>query len=149
MLAELTIKNFAIIEHLTLSFDKGLTVFTGETGAGKRFIIDAFQLLGGGRGFSEFVRYGEKKAEIDGVFFIDDNHSVISLLEEYGIDPNEGTLVIQRDISSNGKSICRINHKHVTLSVLKTVASKLIDIHGQHEHQSLMQKENHRIMLDD
>lgn len=149
MLAELTIKNFAIIEHLTLSFEKGLTVFTGETGAGKSIIIDAIQLLAGGRGSSEFVRYGEKKAEIEGVFFVDDNHSIMSLLEEYGIDSNEGTLVIQRDISSNGKSICRINHKHVTLSVLKTIASKLIDIHGQHEHQSLMQKENHRMLLDD
>jgi len=149
MLAELTIKNFAIIEHLTLAFEKGLTVFTGETGAGKSIIIDAIQLLAGGRGSSEFVRYGEKKAEIEGVFFVDENHSVISLLEEYDIDPNEGTIVIQRDITSNGKSICRINHKHVTLTVLKAVGSKLIDIHGQHEHQSLMQKENHRILLDD
>ncbi len=91
MLAELTIKNFAIIEHLTLSFEKGLTVFTGETGAGKSIIIDAIQLLAGGRGSSEFVRYGEKKAEIEGVFFVDDNHSIMSLLEEYGIDSNEGT----------------------------------------------------------
>lgn len=149
MLAELTIKNFAIIEQLTLSFEKGLTVFTGETGAGKSIIIDAIQLLAGGRGSSEYVRYGEKKAEIEGVFFVDDNHSVISLLEEYDIDPNEGTIVIQREISNNGKSICRINHKHVTLTVLKAVGSKLIDIHGQHEHQSLMQKENHRMLLDD
>lgn len=149
MLAELSIKNFAIIEHLTLSFEKGLTVFTGETGAGKSIIIDAIQLLAGGRGSSEFVRYGEKKAEIEGLFFVEDSHSVISLLDEYGIDTNEGTIVIQRDISSNGKSICRINHKLVTLSVLKAVGNKLIDIHGQYEHQSLMQKENHRSLLDD
>lgn len=148
MLAELSIKNFAIIEQMSLSFETGLTVFTGETGAGKSIIIDAIQLLAGGRGSAEFVRYGEKKAEIEGLFFVDDEHRVISMLAEHGIETTEGTIVLQRDISHTGKSICRINHKLVTLSILRSVGAMLIDIHGQHEHQSLMQKENHSVLLD-
>lgn len=148
MLAELSIKNFAIIEQLTLTFDNGLTVFTGETGAGKSIIIDAIQLLAGGRGSSEFVRYGEKKAEIEGLFFVEDDHSVIPVLLEHGIETSEGMIVLHRNISNNGKSVCRINNKLVTLSILRTIGGMLVDIHGQHEHQSLMQTEKHILLLD-
>lgn len=80
MLAELTIKNFAIIEELTVSFEKGLTVLTGETGAGKSIMIDAVSLLVGGRGSSEFVRYGEKKAELEGLFLVPANSTILYLL---------------------------------------------------------------------
>ncbi len=149
MLAELSIKNFAIIDQLSLSFEDGLTVFTGETGAGKSIIIDAIQLLAGGRGSAEFVRYGEKKAEIEGLFFVNRDHRAVSLLSEHGIETADGAIILQRDISKTGKSICRINHKLVTLAILRSVGRMLIDIHGQHEHQSLMDKENHRALLDD
>lgn len=149
LLAELSIKNFAIIEQLSLSFEDGLTVFTGETGAGKSIIIDAIQLLAGGRGSAEFVRYGEKKAEIEGLFFVERNHKAFKLLTEHGIDDvADGSIVLRREISNTGKSVCRINHKLVTLTVLRSVGATLIDIHGQHEHQSLMQKENHSDLLD-
>lgn len=149
MLTELSIKNFAIIESLTVSFTKGLTVLTGETGAGKSIIIDAVHLLVGGRGSSEFVRHGEEKAEIEGLFQIDSlTHPSYKKAEEFGIEIEEGMLILRRDISQSGKSICRVNGKLVTISILREIGSTLIDIHGQHEHQELMEEAKHQKLLD-
>ncbi|MFC0269888.1 DNA repair protein RecN [Metabacillus herbersteinensis] len=149
MLAELSIKNFAIIEALTVSFEKGLTVLTGETGAGKSIIIDAIHLLAGGRGSSEFVRYGEKRAELEGLFLLDDSkHPVYRKCTEFGIDISDGMIVLRRDISMNGKSICRINGKLVTIAILREVGQSIVDIHGQHDNQELMNEENHITLLD-
>ncbi len=149
MLAELSIKNFAIIESLSVSLEKGLTVLTGETGAGKSIIIDAVHLLVGGRGSVEFVRYGEERAEIEGLFLIEDsNHPCYAKAEEFGIEISEGMVVLRRDISKSGKSVCRINGKLVTISILREFGRTLIDIHGQHEHQDLMNQEQHIYMLD-
>ena len=149
MLAELSIKNFAIIESLSISFEKGLTVLTGETGAGKSIIIDAIHLLVGGRGSAEFVRHGEEKAEIEGLFQLDDpNHPIISKSLEFGIEIEEGMVVLRRDISRTGKSVCRINGKLVTISTLREIGSTLVDIHGQHEHQELMDEMIHLSLLD-
>ncbi|MDR4888867.1 DNA repair protein RecN [Fredinandcohnia sp. QZ13] len=149
MLAELSIKNFAIIESLSISLEKGLTVLTGETGAGKSIIIDAIHLLVGGRGSVEFVRYGEERAEIEGLFLIeDDNHPCYTKAMEFGIEISEGMVVLRRDISKSGKSVCRINGKLVTISILREFGRTLIDIHGQHEHQDLMNQEQHIYMLD-
>ncbi|MEH7886871.1 DNA repair protein RecN [Bacillus sp. JJ1609] len=149
MLNELSIRNFAIIESLSISFNKGLTVLTGETGAGKSIIIDAVHLLVGGRGSAEFVRHGEDKAEIEGLFFIDgEHHPCYSRAAEFGIDIEDGMIVLRRDISASGKSVCRINGKLVTIAVLREVGSSLIDIHGQHEHQELMDETRHINLLD-
>jgi DNA repair protein RecN (Recombination protein N) len=149
LLAELSIKNFAIIESLSISFNKGLTVLTGETGAGKSIIIDAIQLLIGGRGSAEFVRHGEEKAEIEGLFQIEDaNHPVIKKASEFGIEIEEGMVVLRRDISRSGKSVCRINGKLVTISTLREIGATLVDIHGQHEHQELMDETRHLPLLD-
>lgn len=149
MLAELSIKNFAIIESLTVSFERGLTVLTGETGAGKSIIIDAIHLLAGARGSSEFVRYGEKRAELESLFLLDDNnHPVYQKCEEFGIDVSDGMIILRRDMSSTGKSICRINGKLVTIAVLREVGQLLVDIHGQHDNQELMNEENHLSLLD-
>lgn len=149
MLSELSIKNFAIIEALSISFEKGLTVLTGETGAGKSIIIDAIHLLVGGRGSSEFVRHGEEKAEIEGLFQIDDpNHPCFGRALEFGIEIEEGMVVLRRDISKTGKSVCRINGKLVTISTLREFGSTLVDIHGQHEHQELMDESKHLMLLD-
>lgn len=149
MLAELTIRNFAIIESLTVSFEKGLTVLTGETGAGKSIIIDAIHLLAGGRGSSEFVRYGEKRAELEGLFLLDDEqHAIYSKCEQFGIDISDGMVILRRDISATGKSICRINGKLVTIAILREVGQALVDIHGQHDNQELMNEENHLALLD-
>ncbi|MGD6795906.1 DNA repair protein RecN [Metabacillus indicus] len=149
MLAELSIKNFAIIEALTVSFEKGLTVLTGETGAGKSIIIDAVHLLVGGRGSSEFVRYGEKRAELEGLFLLDDDaHPVLERCQEFGIDTSDGMIVLRRDISAAGKSICRVNGKLVTIGILREIGQLMIDIHGQHDNQELMNEENHWKLLD-
>lgn len=149
MLAELSIKNFAIIESLTVSFEKGLTVLTGETGAGKSIIIDAIHLLAGGRGSSEFVRYGEKRAELEGLFLLDDeDHPVYRRCDEFGIDVSDGMIILRRDLSSSGKSICRVNGKLVTIAILREIGQCMVDIHGQHDNQELMNEENHLSLLD-
>ncbi len=149
MLAELSIRNFAIIETLSISFEHGLTVLSGETGAGKSIIIDAIHLLVGGRGSSEFVRHGEEKAEIEGLFQIEDvNHPIFVKASEFGIEIEDGMVVLKRDISKLGKSVCRINGKLVPISVLREIGSTLVDIHGQHEHQELMNESFHISLLD-
>ncbi|KAB2338461.1 DNA repair protein RecN [Cytobacillus depressus] len=149
MLTELSIRNFAIIEALSISFEKGLTVLSGETGAGKSIIIDAIHLLVGGRGSAEFVRHGEEKAEIEGLFqFEGANHPIYKRAVEFGIELEDGMVVLRRDISKSGKSVCRINGKLVTISVLREIGSTLIDIHGQHEHQELMDEMMHINLLD-
>lgn len=149
MLIELSIKNFAIIEKQTVSFDKGLTVLTGETGAGKSIIIDAIHLLVGGRGSFEFVRHGEEKAEIEGLFQIDEiEHPIVKKASEFGIEIEDGMVVLRREIAKSGKSICRINGKLVTISTLREIGATIVDIHGQHEHQELMNESSHLPLLD-
>ncbi|HLR11068.1 MAG TPA: DNA repair protein RecN [Sporosarcina sp.] len=149
MLYELTIRNFAIIEQLDVSFEKGLTVLTGETGAGKSIIIDAVHLLAGGRGSQSFIRHGAEKAEIEGLFMIeDDHHPVHKKLAELGIEIEEETILLRRDMNINGKSVCRINGKLVTIAIMREVGAQLIDIHGQHENQELMQEKSHIHLLD-
>src|SRR5690606_1008974 len=109
MLSELSIRNFAIIEALSISFEKGLTVLTGETGAGKSIIIDAVNLLAGGRGSTEFIRHGETKAEIEGLFLIEEQHPCYEKAKEFGIEIEDGMIVLRRDITKSGKSVCRVN----------------------------------------
>ncbi|MBB6454213.1 DNA repair protein RecN (Recombination protein N) [Salirhabdus euzebyi] len=150
MLAELSIKDFAIIDEIKIQFKEGLTVLTGETGAGKSIIIDAIHLLAGGRGSVEFIRHGANKAEIEGLYFIDNpNHLAYKRGQEFGIDvESDGMLILHRTITSSGKSICRVNGKLVTLAILKEFGQTLIDIHSQHETQSLMDTDKHLVLLD-
>jgi DNA repair protein RecN (Recombination protein N) len=148
MLAELQIINFAIIDKLTIAFEDGLTVFTGETGAGKSIIIDAIALLAGGRGSAEYVRHGAQKAEIEALYDIEDTEGVSRLLDQLGMDQMDGQLILRREISSSGKSVCRINGKLVTLSALQQFGNILVDIHGQHEHQRLLEPNNHLGFVD-
>ncbi|ANU11144.1 DNA repair protein recN (recombination protein N) [Planococcus antarcticus DSM 14505] len=149
MLRELDIRNFAIIDALTVSFSEGLTVLTGETGAGKSIIIDAVHLLAGGRGSQEFIRHGAKKAEIEGLFSLEDEqHPVFRRLEEFGISWSDGDILLRRELNDKGKNVCRINGKLVTISILREVGASLIDIHGQHETQELMDEKQHLHLLD-
>lgn len=149
MLSELSIRNFAIIEQLEVSFDEGLTVLTGETGAGKSIIIDAVQLLVGGRGSQEFIRHGANKAELEGMFIIEEeNHPIFEKLNDFGIDVEDGNIILRRDINSNGKTSCRVNGKLVTIASLREIGSQIIDIHGQHDNQELMQERRHIHLLD-
>ena len=149
MLKELSIRNFAIIDELTVDFSGGLTVLTGETGAGKSIIIDAVHLLAGGRASQEFIRHGAKKAELTGLFTIsNENHPIYEKFLEYGIECEEGMIILRRDINENGKSVCRVNGKLVTLTILREIGATLIDIHGQHESQELMDEKRHIYLLD-
>ncbi|MGE7981313.1 DNA repair protein RecN [Solibacillus sp. NPDC093137] len=149
MLRELSIRNFAIIDDLTVSFFGGLTVLTGETGAGKSIIIDAVNILAGGRGSTEFIRHGEKKAELGGLFHVNNSqHPIFAKLEEHGIESEEDTIILRRDLHDSGKSVCRVNGKLVPLSVLRDIGGSLIDIHGQHENQELMDEKFHINLLD-
>ncbi|WP_026906643.1 DNA repair protein RecN [Paucisalibacillus globulus] len=149
MLTELSIHNFAIIDQMTITLKDGLTVLSGETGAGKSIIIDAIQLLAGGRSSVDYVRHGKDKAEIEGLFSIDTKtHTIYSIGKEYGVEIHDNEVVLQRVITASGKSICRVNGKLVTLAILKEFGKTLIDIHSQHETQSLMNPENHIELLD-
>ena len=148
MLSELSITNFAIIESLSISFEKGLTVLTGETGAGKSIIIDAIHLLVGGRGSSDFVRHGEERAEIEGLFLLENASTVYDKAQELGIKIEDDMVVLRREITKSGKSVCRINGKLVTIAILREMGGSLVDIHGQHEHQELMDETKHLSLLD-
>ncbi|MFC4022838.1 DNA repair protein RecN [Oceanobacillus longus] len=149
MLTELSIRDFAIIDEISITFNEGLTVLTGETGAGKSIIIDAIQLLAGGRGSVEYVRHEAKKADIEGLFSIDNKkHPIYATGNQYGIEIQDEQVVLQRTITASGKSICRVNSKLVTLAILREFGKTLIDIHSQHETQSLMDNDSHLDFLD-
>lgn len=149
MLQTLSIKQFAIIDELEIQFSNGLTVLSGETGAGKSIIIDAIGQLIGMRASSDFVRHGEKKAIIEGIFDIDDSKDAKSVLQDIDIDVDEDFLLVKREIFSSGKSLCKINNQTVTLQDLRRVMQELLDIHGQHETQSLLKQKYHLQLLDD
>ncbi len=149
MLTELSIKNFAIIDDLSVHFQEGLTVLTGETGAGKSIIIDAVNLLSGGRGSVDYIRHGANKTELNGLFIIENNMSkIISLAEEYGINIEDNMIVLERVITNKGKSICRVNGKIVTLTILREFGHNLVDIHSQNDTYQLMSSHAHINLLD-
>ena len=148
MLQQLSIKNIALIDELNIELGSGFNVLSGETGAGKSIIIDSLNLVLGERADKELVRTGTNKARIEGIFNIENNTAVYELLEEQGIECDDELLIVVRELNSDGKSVCRINGNAVTLSTLKKIADKLADIHGQHEHQLLLNKDTHLTFLD-
>lgn len=149
MLQHLTIRNFAIIEELEIDFEDGMTVLTGETGAGKSIIIDAVGLLIGGRGASDFIRYHCDSFFLSGIFFMpelaEDGHR---LLENLKIPFEDSQLLISREMHRSGKNVIRVNGVTLTVALLKKIGSYLVDIHGQNEHQSLMDASRHIEFLD-
>lgn len=148
MLQEISIKNFAIIDTIAMQYDQGMSILTGETGAGKSIIIDAMNLLLGSRAQTSFVRHGADKAEIEGLFFYQDSPEIATQLEALGFE-NTGELILRREIFANGRSSCRINGVLTPLSNLQAISSYLVDIHGQHDHQELMSPAHHLAMLDE
>ena len=148
MLLEISIRNFAILEEISLTFDNGMTVLTGETGAGKSIIIDAMNMMLGARASTEVIRYGQSKAEIEGLFSVEKSPQLLTILEENGI-LFEDDLIIRRDIFQNGRSVSRINGQMVNLTTLKAVGQHLVDIHGQHDQEELMKPSLHIRMLDE
>lgn len=148
MLLEISIKNFAIIEEISLTFENGMTVLTGETGAGKSIIIDAMNLMLGARASLDVIRHGANKAEIEGLFSVGENAALTQILEENGIEVTE-ELIIRREILQNGRSIGRINGQMVNLTTLRAVGQYLVDIHGQHDQEELMKPNMHIRMMDE
>lgn len=148
MLQELMIRDFAIISNLNVRFDDGMTVLTGETGAGKSIVIDALGLLIGGRGSTEFIRHQAKKCQLEGLFTLPKKHPVFEELENLGIETPDEQIIIQRDILANGKNTCRINGHLVNIATLKQIGRYLVDIQGQQDHQLLLQPDYHHVLLD-
>lgn len=149
MLQECSIRNLAVIESVHVQFSKGFHVLTGETGAGKSMIIDALSLIIGGRGSAELVRHGAEKAEIECVFELHDDHPVWDVLRQFGYEASDDNqLLLRREITAQGKSSSRINGRLANLSLLKAIGEHLVNIHGQHEHQSLLRTERHLEWLD-
>ncbi len=150
MLTELRIRNFAIIEALDFSFDSGFVVFSGETGAGKSIIIDAVELLLGARGESTVIRRGEPTALLEGVFRLDAHvqAAVHSVLENEGLLDDPMYVTMGREIRQEGRNICRLNGRTVTLGLLRQIGEYLVDVHGQSEHLSLLRIREHLNLLD-
>ena len=148
MLLEISIKNFAIIEEISLTFENGMTVLTGETGAGKSIIIDAMNMMLGSRASVDVIRYGASKAEIEGFFSVEKHVGLTHILNENGIDFSD-ELIIRREIFKNGRSISRINGQMVNLTTLRAVGNYLVDIHGQHDQEDLMKPNRHIVLLDE
>lgn len=147
MLLKLHIRNFALIDDLDIEFDKSLNILTGETGAGKSIIIDAINLIVGQRASAKFIRTGKHQAEVEAVFYYTDKNIDI-ILKEHGIESDRDTLIVSRQITTQGRNYCRLNGRNVSLSVLRKISKYLIDIHGQNQHQSLFNRENHKKLLD-
>ncbi len=149
MLAELSIRNFAVIEKVHIVFGQGFHVFTGETGAGKSIIVDALDLILGGRGSAELVRHGADKAEVEASFELPRDHPVWGALESRGIQFEADELfIVRREITAQGKSSGRMNGQLVNLSMMREIGEWLANIHGQHEHQSLLRVDQHLRLLD-
>jgi len=150
MLTDLRIRDFAIIDDLGLEFGPGFIVFTGETGAGKSIIIDAVELLLGGRADSSMVRAGAPAALIEGVFRLDETVAgdVRALLEREGLLEDPTFVTLGREVRSEGRSICRVNGRSVSLGLLRELGEFLVDVHGQSEHLSLLRVREHQALLD-
>ncbi len=149
MLSSLNIKNYAIIDHLSIAFNKGLNVLTGETGAGKSIIIGALSFALGYRSSMDVIRSGEDKVFVQAMFDTDARDAELAaLLESGGVTYGDGTLIISRELTASGRNICKINDTLVSVATLREVTARLIDIHGQHEHQKLMDPETHLSFLD-
>ncbi len=150
MLVELSIQNIAIIDQLRVTFEPTLNALTGETGAGKSIIIDALGAVVGGRTSPDMLRSGEERARIEAVFDVTDRNdpALRAVLDEAGIEHEDGTLILSRDLQSNGRSVARINGQTVTVGLLGRVGERLVDIHGQSAHLSLLRPTTHLDFLD-
>ena len=147
MLSTLSIENIAVIKHADINFGRHFCVLTGETGAGKSILIDSLNSVLGARTSKELVRHGCNEADIS-AFFEDVSESVVNKLCELGFSADDGQLLISRKIGADGRSSCRINGKPATVQMLREIAPLLINIHGQHDNQLLLDSSKHRIYLD-
>lgn len=148
MLTELYIENFALIDKLTVAFSPGLNILTGETGAGKSIIIDAINVLLGERAGTDLIRTGATRAVLQATFDLAQAPHLLPVLADLGIEPEDDLLILARDVAREGKNVARINGRPTPVSILRQVGDVLVDLHGQHEHQSLLREEHHLAFLD-
>ncbi|HEX7241582.1 MAG TPA: DNA repair protein RecN [Longimicrobiaceae bacterium] len=148
MLSELRIRNFALIDQLSVRLGPGLNVLTGETGAGKSIIVGALSLLLGERASADVVRAGTDRASVEGVFEVAGRDDVARLLDERGVEPEDGVVVLKREVAAEGRSRAWINGSPTTAGVLGELGRTLVDLHGQHEHQTLLRRDEQRAILD-
>jgi len=148
MLLELHIENLAIIERVDIAFERGFNVLTGETGAGKSILLNALNLVLGERADPSLIRAGADRLRVSAMFQLPDEPELHTLLHELGVEPEEGALYLSREVQSGGRSVARVNAQPVPLSTLKTIGDLLVDLHGQHEHQSLLKPGSHLDLLD-
>ena len=149
MLKELRVRNYAVIEDVRLEFGPGLTVLTGETGAGKSLVVGALSLLLGERATSEIVRAGAESASVEGRFDIGAHPEVAARCVEAGIDADDGWLILRREVHREGRNRAWINGNSATTGLIRELAADLVDLHGQHEHQALLHRPAQRDMLDE
>ena len=149
MLERLIIKNIALISSLDIELGGGLNVLTGETGAGKSIIIDSVNLVLGERASKDLIAVNQQKARVEALFSIKNNDTVKSLLDDNGLLSADDELILMREITASGKSLCRINGEVVPLATLHLIADSLVDVHGQHTHQSLLDPKKHMHMVDE
>ena len=147
MLYELYVENFALIRKMRLTFSSGMTALTGETGAGKSLIIDAVSLLIGSRGSDNFIRSGQDRCIIEGIFLPPYPESVVAFLLEQGIEI-EDNLILSRELIRGGRGLARINGRVAPVSHLREIGRQLINIHGQHEYTSLLEETRQLYVLD-
>lgn len=149
MLVELSISNFAIIKDLKIEFTEGLNLLTGETGSGKSILVEALGIILGGRASKDLISSGSNKAILQALFYIKNEDRLIPILDKYGLElEDDKLLIVTREISQNSPSVSRVNGQIVTLSILNEITFNLVDIFGQHEHQSLLNISNHKRIID-
>ncbi len=148
MLEELHIKDFALIQEIRINFSSGLNLITGETGAGKSIILGALNLVLGSRATTDMIRGGARRASVTAVFQLGDEPSLKKVLEDHGLEDESDTLLLRREITMEGKGRSFVNSQQVPVSLLKTIGTHLVDIHGQNEHQNILNIDNHRVILD-
>lgn len=148
MLVSMTVRNIALIEHLEIQFNRGMHVLSGETGAGKSIIVDSINLMLGERADRGLIRSGCEKASVEALIDISDCPKAAELLAEQELEADGSVISIQREIAVNGRNVCRVCGVIVPLTFLRSLTQHLVDIHGQHEHQSLLDSQNHMSFLD-
>ena len=148
MLIELRISNFAVIEELSLRLEPGLNALTGETGAGKSIIVGALSLLLGERASADVVRAGADRSAVEGVFYVANNTEIAAMLAEHGIEPEDGFLILRREVAAEGRNRAWINGAASTAALVGDIGRRLVDLHGQHEYQTLLRRSEQRRILD-
>ena len=148
MLRRLHIVNYALIEDVEIEFGPRLNIITGETGAGKSILIGALGLLLGARAHPEMVRTGAERCLVEGIFELGQGHACLPLMGDMGIEVEEGELILRREVTAEGRGRGFVNGVAVPVQTLKQVGKQLVDLHGQHDHQSLLDPDRHLDFLD-